>query len=51
MSEVIYNEDNYVKILNLLDQILHTNGTCLLATKMYYYGVGGSSYDFIDILE
>jgi hypothetical protein len=46
MSEVIYNEENYRKIVNLIQKSMKKDGFCLLASKVYYYGVGGSLYDF-----
>ena len=46
MSEVIYNEENYKKIFNLIKKSMKKDGICYLASKVYYYGVGGSLYDF-----
>ena len=51
MSEVIYNEANYEKILKVLELLLAKNGWALLATKLFYYGVGGGWYDFEELLE
>jgi len=50
MSEVIYNEDNYLKIANFIKKTLKLTGFCLMASKVYYYGVGGSLFDFMDFL-
>jgi len=30
---------------------MKSDGFCLLASKVYYYGVGGSLYDFETCLE
>ena len=30
---------------------MKTDGKCYLASKVFYYGVGGSLYDFLDFLE
>lgn len=46
MSEVIYDVNNYIKIINLIKKALKPNGICLMASKVFYYGVGGSLYDF-----
>ena len=50
MSEVIYNEENYKKIFNLIKKSMKKDGICYLASKVYYYGVGGSLYDFYEFL-
>ena len=50
MSEVIYNVENYMKISNLIKRTMKENGVCYLASKVYYYGVGGSLYDFMEHL-
>ncbi len=46
MSEVIYAVENYEKLCNLIFNILEEKGICIMGSKMYYYGVGGSSNDF-----
>lgn len=45
-SETIYNPNNYGKVLDVLKQKLKANGTCYLAAKVHYFGVGGSLRDF-----
>jgi SAM-dependent methyltransferase len=40
-SEVLYEERYYASIMQLLCTILKTNGRGLIATKRFYYGVGG----------
>ena len=51
-SEVIYNPQNYDKIAQLLVQILREDGgVCVMANKLFYYGVGGSLPEFVEFLE
>jgi len=42
MSEVIYQPENYEKIINLMIEFLNQGGICLMANKLFYFGVGGS---------
>ena len=51
MSEVIYKEDNYEKILKVLQKCLHPAGVAILASKMYYFGVGGSVLQFEEYIQ
>ncbi|KRX01404.1 hypothetical protein PPERSA_01307 [Pseudocohnilembus persalinus] len=52
MSEVIYNQDNYQKIVNLCKNIMNPNGgICILANKLFYFGCGGSMPEFTEFLE
>ncbi len=46
MSEVIYNPNNYLKICELIKKLLKINNKCYLASKIYYFGVGGSLLEF-----
>lgn len=50
-SETIYNPDNYAKIVKVLKEKLKPNGICYLATKVYYFGVGGSVREFEKFVE
>lgn len=50
-SETIYNPENYLKIVKTLKEKLNANGVCYLATKVYYFGVGGSAREFERILK
>ena len=51
MSEVIYAERNYEKIINLLERCLAPGGEALMATKVFYFGVGGGLWDFAELVE
>ena len=47
MSEVIYKVENYEKIAEIIDKLLKPKeGICILGTKYYYFGVGGSLPEF-----
>ncbi len=46
-SDTLYNIDNYEKIYNILKNYLDKEGIAFFATKKYYFGVGGSSSEFI----
>lgn len=47
MSEVIYKTENYEKIANIINENLKIEtGICFLASKVYYFGVGGSLPEF-----
>lgn len=51
MSEVIYKVENYSKIADILEKLLKKNeGVCVLGTKFYYFGVGGSLPEFEDYI-
>jgi len=46
LSEVIYNTANYEKIAQMILNLMKPSGVCLLANKLYYFGVGGSMLEF-----
>ena len=47
MSEVIYKIENYEKIAEIINNLLKSkDGLCILGTKLYYFGVGGSLPEF-----
>ncbi|NXI51115.1 MET18 methyltransferase, partial [Chloroceryle aenea] len=50
-SETIYNPDYYSALHDTLAQLLHKNGRVYLASKVYYFGVGGGIYLFEQFLE
>lgn len=50
-SETIYNPDNYEKFLETIKRKLSPNGTCFVAAKIYYFGVGGGSREFHQYLN
>ncbi len=50
-SEVIYNKDNYAKVMNVIDLFLKKDGVCYMANKLFYFGVGGSLPEFKDFID
>lgn len=48
---MIYNEGNYSKILRFLEEFMKPNGSCFLANKAYYFGVGGTMVNFKKTIE
>ena len=50
-SDTLYNIDNYEKIYNILKNYLDKEGIAFFATKKYYFGVGGSSSEFIYFIK
>jgi SAM-dependent methyltransferase len=51
MSEVLYNPDNYHKLARVITDLLEKDGVCLISSKLYYFGAGGSVDEFKDFLE
>lgn len=51
MSEVIYRKENYEKIANVIVNHMKKEGVCFLASKVYYFGVGGSLPEFEIFLQ
>lgn len=51
-AETLYNINNYDKIYTIIKENMNSStGKCYFATKKFYFGVGGSSRDFIDYIE
>ncbi|XP_062437617.1 histidine protein methyltransferase 1 homolog [Rhea pennata] len=50
-SETIYNPDYYSALHDTLSQLLDKNGRVYLASKAYYFGVGGGVYLFEKFIE
>lgn len=51
MSEVIYSQENYDKVIQVILGMLKQSGVAIMGTKMYYFGVGGSLCEFEEYLE
>lgn len=51
LSEVIYNQENYAKIANLVLRFLAEDGLCIMANKLFYFGVGGSMPEFKEYID
>lgn len=50
-SETIYSKENYPKLLDLIKGHLKPGGVCLLAAKVYYFGLTGGCFEFIEFVE
>ncbi|KAK3870247.1 hypothetical protein Pcinc_024511 [Petrolisthes cinctipes] len=50
-SETIYNPECHLKLLHLLTSCLKENGLILLAAKAHYFGVGGGTCQFVDLMK
>lgn len=48
-SETLYAVEAYPSLLALLDCLLAPNGVALLGSKAFYFGVGGSVGEFIEV--
>ncbi len=46
-AETIYSIDTISILIKSIRNILHINGSALIAAKRYYFGVGGSTAEFI----
>lgn len=50
-SETIYSKENYPKLLALIKGHLKPDGVCLVAAKVYYFGLTGGCYEFIEFVQ
>jgi len=50
-AETIYDVNNYVKLHDLLDRCLASCGTVYVASKAFYFGVGGGTYEWLRFCE
>ena len=46
MCETLYNKEYYPSLLNFIKYLAKPNAQILIATKTFYYGLGGGFYDF-----
>ena len=46
MCETLYNKEYYPSLLDFIRFIAKPNAQILIATKTFYYGLGGGFYDF-----
>ncbi len=49
-SQLIYNESNYEKLCGFIKKHLKPSGECILANKLFYFGVGGNMGSFREAL-
>ncbi|XP_045619313.1 histidine protein methyltransferase 1 homolog [Procambarus clarkii] len=50
-SETIYNPECHQRLLTLMTNCLKQDGVILLAAKSYYFGVGGGTLQFADVVK
>ncbi|XP_071519193.1 histidine protein methyltransferase 1 homolog isoform X2 [Panulirus ornatus] len=50
-SETIYNPECYQKLLTVMTNCLKQDGVILLAAKSHYFGVGGGTLQFINLVK
>ncbi|XP_045128996.1 histidine protein methyltransferase 1 homolog isoform X2 [Portunus trituberculatus] len=50
-SETIYNPSCHKKLLDLMTAHLKQDGIILLAAKTHYFGVGGGTQQFVDLVK
>uniref|UniRef100_A0A915PEY3 protein-histidine N-methyltransferase n=1 Tax=Meloidogyne floridensis TaxID=298350 RepID=A0A915PEY3_9BILA len=50
-SETIYNEENYLDLLEIMNKLLNNEGEIYLAAKNYYFGLSGSIPAFQSLIE
>jgi hypothetical protein len=48
-SETLYDSASMRSLHDVLDRVLSAEGVALLSSKRYYYGVGGSVFEFIEL--
>jgi 2-polyprenyl-3-methyl-5-hydroxy-6-metoxy-1,4-benzoquinol methylase len=46
MCETLYNKEYYPSLINFIKYCASENAIVLIATKTFYYGLGGGFYDF-----
>lgn len=49
-AETIYSEDSVHRLIACLDEILKPEGVAFIAAKSYYFGVGGSTHRFAELV-
>ena len=49
-SEILYNVDYYADICKVFEGVLSADGVVFIATKRFYYGVGGGVPQFVEFL-
>lgn len=50
-SETIYSKENYSKLLALIKGHLKPGGVCLVAAKIFYFGLTGGCFEFIEFVQ
>lgn len=50
-ADTLYNVEYYERLHDLIADSLKTNGRCLIASKKFYFGVGGGTMQFVLFIE
>lgn len=50
-ADILYEVETYITLLEMFDNLLTDKGRVIIISKMYYYGNGGSLYEFQDYVE
>ena len=48
-AETLYNRECCIKLFRMIEQHLEPNGVAIVASKRYYFGVGGGTFDMINL--
>jgi hypothetical protein len=49
-AETIYSEDSVHRLIACIDELLKPEGVAYIAAKSYYFGVGGSTHRFAELV-
>jgi len=50
-SDTLYSTSYMLPLFNLLIRLLSSTGVALIAAKRYYFGIGGSTMEFCELVE
>jgi len=50
-ADTLYSVASYERLINIFRKNLKIGGTVLIATKVFYFGVGGGVTEFLNVLD
>lgn len=50
-ADTLYSIASYERLINVFRKCLKVGGIVLIATKVFYFGVGGGVTEFLNVLE
>lgn len=50
-ADTLYNVEYYSRLHNTIADSLSDKGVCLIASKRFYFGVGGGTTDFLEFIQ
>ena len=50
-AETIYDPENYGKLHDLIEHVLTDNGVAFVASKCFYFGVGGGTFEWVQFVK